>query len=41
MEIKSLPILKCKRCNSEWVPRTINVKACPVCKSRKWMEEKK
>lgn len=28
--------LTCKRCNHAWLPRVLEVKECPKCKSRNW-----
>jgi len=36
-----LPILKCKRCGNEWIPRVVTLpKVCPKCKSPYWNSEK-
>lgn len=32
--------LKCKKCGWEWLPRVLNVKACPRCKSHYWNTSK-
>ena len=31
-----LPLLKCKICGREWIPRTSSPLVCPTCKSRQW-----
>jgi hypothetical protein len=31
-----LPLLKCKVCGREWVPRTPSPRICPTCKSKSW-----
>jgi len=36
-----IPVLKCKRCGHEWVPRISNVQICPKCKSARWNEDRK
>lgn len=35
MKIKLLK-LKCKRCGHQWIPRKIEVRICPKCKSPYW-----
>lgn len=35
MKIK-LPQLKCLRCGKVWIPRKIDVRMCPYCKSPWW-----
>ena len=32
--------LKCERCNHRWVPRKIDVRICPICKSAYWDEKR-
>jgi len=33
--------LTCKRCGHEWVPRQVDVRICPKCKSPYWDVPKK
>jgi hypothetical protein len=33
--------LKCLRCEHEWIPRTVDVRQCPKCKSAFWNVPKK
>lgn len=35
MKIK-IYTLKCQRCGKEWVPRKVDVRLCPRCKSPFW-----
>lgn len=30
------PVLTCKRCGHEWIPRSPDVRICPSCKSARW-----
>jgi Zn finger protein HypA/HybF involved in hydrogenase expression len=32
--------LKCMRCEHQWVPRQIDVRICPKCKSPYWDRKK-
>ena len=42
MAIVKLPKpIKCKRCGHEWVPRQVDVRICPKCKSALWDVPKK
>lgn len=33
--------LLCKRCGHEWVPKIVEVRICPKCKSAYWDKEKR
>lgn len=30
------PVLACRRCGHEWIPRSQDVRICPKCKSARW-----
>jgi len=32
--------LVCQKCGYSWIPRTLEPKECPKCKSRYWKSEK-
>lgn len=34
MEPLEIPVIHCYRCNHDWVPRKVPVKACPLCRSK-------
>ena len=31
-----IPKLKCQKCSHEWIPRKVDVRACPSCQTRLW-----
>jgi len=35
-----IPTLTCLRCGHEWVPRMVDVRLCPKCKSARWDQPK-
>ena len=37
MKIK---MLKCGRCNGEWIPRVAKPRKCPLCQNRNWNKHK-
>ena len=37
----TLPKLSCKRCGYKWIPRKVEIRICPKCKSPYWDREKK
>jgi len=41
MEKIKVPVLRCKRCGHEWVPRGTEVTICPSCKSPYWNKPRK
>lgn len=41
-KMMAIPVLTCKRCGWDWVPRTTKSPVeCPRCKSRFWKEKAK
>ncbi len=40
MEKIKLPKLECKRCHHVWVPRKVEVRMCPSCKTP-WFDKAK
>jgi len=40
LKLKSLKTLECKKCGHKWVPRRLQIKMCPRCKSIKWQKGK-
>jgi rubrerythrin len=32
----AMPLLRCRWCNNEWIPRNSNPVECPNCKRRNW-----
>lgn len=40
MEIK-LNVLKCKKCEHEWIPRKTDVRLCAKCKTAYWEMDRK
>ncbi len=39
-EVK-VPLLHCRRCGHEWIPRGNDIRVCPGCKSAWWDVPKK
>lgn len=37
----TLPVLTCRKCGYEWIPRQNDIRMCPNCKTTYWNEEKK
>ncbi len=31
--LNSLPVIECKRCGHKWIPRKVEIRVCPKCKS--------
>ena len=38
--VKLPPEVTCKKCNHTWLPRVMNIKQCPNCKSSNWNLER-
>lgn len=34
-------VMTCKRCGHKWLPRVIEIKTCPKCRSPYWNKERK
>ena len=33
--------IECKRCGHRWIPRKVEIRICPKCKSPYWDKDKK
>lgn len=40
MAIIEIKMLKCKNCGWKWLPRKIDVRQCPKCRSLYWNDKK-
>jgi len=34
--VKLPPEITCQKCDYKWLPRVMNVKQCPSCKTKNW-----
>ncbi len=41
MKLRYKKRVQCKKCNHQWIPRKLDVRVCPKCKSAWWDIEKK
>lgn len=40
MPVIKINLLKCKRCGYKWLPRKIDIRQCPSCRSTYWNDKK-